>query len=296
MAESKEEQKSLLMTVKEESEKDGLKFYIQKMKIMAFSPITSWQIEGKKVETVTDFFLGSKVTADGDWSHEIKRRLLLGRKDVTNLDSILKSRDITLLTKVPMVKAMVFPVVMHQCESWTIKKAEHQRTDPFELWCWRRLLRVSWTARRSDQSIHTEINPEYSFEGLILNMKLHYFGYLMQGTKSLEKTLLMEKTEGERNSRGWLLDRIILSVDMNLSKFQEIVKDMEAWCAEIHGVANVRHDFAIEQQEKLALYKFASSTELGKQPLLLGEIQAPMSFWSHFLQPVNTQSCLYLLC
>ena len=160
MAESKEELKSLLMKVKEASEKADLKLNIQKTKIMASGPFTSWQIDGEKVETVTDFiFLGSKITADGDCSHEIKRHLLLGRKAMTNLDSVLKSRDITLLTNVCIVKAMVFPVVMYGCESWTIKKAEHQRIDAFELWCWRRLLRVPWTARRSNQSILKEINP-----------------------------------------------------------------------------------------------------------------------------------------
>ena len=159
MAESNEELKSLLKKVKEKSEKAGLKLNIQEMKIMAYGPITSWQVEGEKLETVTDFiFLGSKVTADGDYSHEIKRHLLLGRKVVTNLDSILKSRDITLSTKVCLVKAMVFPVVMYGCESWTIKKAERSEIDAFEVWCWRRLLRVPWTARRSKQSVLKEIN------------------------------------------------------------------------------------------------------------------------------------------
>ena len=162
MAESEEELKILLMKVKEESEKVGLKLNIQKMKIMASGPITSWQIDG---ETVTDFILGgSKITADGECSHEIERRLLLGRKVMTNLDSILKSRDVTLPTQVRLVKAMVFPVVMYGCESWTVKKAEYQRIDAFELWCWRRLLRVTWTARRSNHSILKEINPECSLE------------------------------------------------------------------------------------------------------------------------------------
>ena len=175
MAES-EELKSLLMKVKEESEKVGLIFNIQKTRIMASGPITSWQIDGETVETVTDFILGgSKITADGDCSHEIKRHLLLGRKATTNLDSILKSRDITLSTKVHLVKAMVFPVVMYGCESWTIKRAECQRIDAFELWCWRRLLRVPWTARRSNQSILKEISPEYSLEGLKLKLKFQYF-------------------------------------------------------------------------------------------------------------------------
>ena len=168
------------MKVKEESEKVGLKLNIQKTKIMASGPITSWPIDGETVETVTDFiFLGSKITANDDCSHEIKRCLLLGRKAMTNLDSIFKSRDITLLTKVHLVKAMLFPVVMYGCESWTIKTAEHQRTDAFELWCWRRLLRVPWTARRSNQSILKEISPEYSLEGLMLKLKLQYFGHLM---------------------------------------------------------------------------------------------------------------------
>ena len=166
------------MKMKEESEKVGLKLNIQKTKIMASRPITSWQIDGETMETVTDFNLGgSKITADGDFSHEIKRHLLLGRKVMTNLDSILKSRDITLSAKVHLVKAMVFSIVMYGCERWTIKKAEHWRIDAFELWCWRRLLRVPWTARRSNQSILKEINPEYSLEGLIL--KLQYFGHLM---------------------------------------------------------------------------------------------------------------------
>ena len=179
MAES-EELESLLMKVKEESEKIGLKLNIQKTKIMASGPITSWQLDGETMETVTDFiFLGSKITTDGDCSHEIKRCLLLGRKVMTNLESILKSRDIILATKVCLVKAMVFPVVMYGCESWTIKKAECQRMDAFELWCWRRLLRVPWTARRSNQSILREISPEYSLEGLLLKLKLQYFGHLM---------------------------------------------------------------------------------------------------------------------
>ena len=162
-----------------ESENVGLKLNIQKTKIMASGPITSWEIDGETVETVTNFILGSKITADDDCSHEIKRCLLLGRKVMTNLDSILKSRDITLPTKVHLVKAMVFPVVMYGCESWTIRKAEHQRIDAFELWCWRRLLRVPWTARRSNQSLLKEISPEYSLEGLTLKLKLQYFGHLL---------------------------------------------------------------------------------------------------------------------
>ena len=175
-----EELKSLLMKVKEENKKVGLKLNIEKTKIMASSPITSWQIDGEAIETVRNFILGgSKITADGDCSHEIKRRLLLGRKAMTNLDSILKSRDITLLTKVCLAKVMVFPVVMYGCESWTIKKAECGRIDAFELWCWRRLLRVPWTARRFKQTILKEISPEYSLEGLTLKLKFQYFGHLM---------------------------------------------------------------------------------------------------------------------
>ena len=180
MVESEEELKSLLMKVKEESEKAGLKLNTQKMKIMASGPITSWQIDGETMETVRDcIFLGSKTTADGDCSHEIKRCLLLGRKAMTDLDSILKSRDITLLTKICLVRAMVFPVVMYGCESWTVKKAEHQRIDAFELWCWRRFLRVPWTARSSNQLTLMEISSKYSLEGLMLKLKFQYFGHLM---------------------------------------------------------------------------------------------------------------------
>ena len=169
---------------------------------MASGPITSWQIDGQTVETVADFiFLGSKITADGDYSHEIKRHLLLGTKVVTSVDSILKSTDINLLTKVHLVKAMVFPAIMYGCENWTIKKAEHQRIDAFELWCWRRPLRVPWTSRRSNHSILKEISPKYSLGGLILKLKLQYFGYLMGRTDSLEKTLMLGKIEGRR-SRG----------------------------------------------------------------------------------------------
>ena len=177
----------------------GLKLNIQKTKIMAPSPITSWQIDGETVDTVADFiFLGSKITADGDSRHEIKRCLLLGRKVMTNLDSILKGRDITLPTKVRLVKAMVFPVVMYGCESWTRKKAEHRRIDTFELLCWRRLLRFPWTARRSDQSIVKEISPGCSLEGLMLELKLQYCGHLMRRADSFEKTLMLGKIEGRR--------------------------------------------------------------------------------------------------
>ena len=206
MAEREEELKSLLMKVKEESEKVGLKLNIQKTKTMAFSPITSRQIDGETVETVTDFIsLGSKITADGDCSLEIQRHLLLGRKPMTNLDSILRSRVITLSIKVCLVKAMVFPVVMYGCDSWTIKKAEHRRIDVFELWCWRRLLRVPWTARRSTQSILMEVSPEYSLEGLMLKLNFQNFGQLMGRTDSLEKTLMLGKklkAGRERDDRG----------------------------------------------------------------------------------------------
>ena len=188
------------MKVKEESEKVGLKLNIQKTKILASSPIISRQIDGETVETVTDFILrgDSKITADGDCSHEIKRHLDFGRKVMTNLDSILKSREITLPTKVCLVKAMFFSLVMYGCENWIIKKSERQRIDAFELWCWRRLLRVPWTARRSSQSILKETNPEYSLEGQMLKVEVQYFGHLMGRADSWEKILMLEKIEGGR--------------------------------------------------------------------------------------------------
>ena len=215
---------------------------------MASGPITSWQIDG---ETMTEFiFLGSKITAGGDCSHEIKRHLLIWRKAMTNLDSILKSRDITLLTKVHLVKAMVFLVVLYGCESWTIKKGEHRRINAFELWCWRRLLRVPWTKRRSNQLILKEISPEYSSEGLMLKLKLQYFGHLIWRTDSLEKTLMLGKIEGKRRrgqQRMRWLDGITDSWTWVWASSESWWwTDREAWCAAVVGLQKIGHDVVTE--------------------------------------------------
>ena len=250
MAESEEELKSVLMKVKVESEKVGLKLNIQKTKIMASGPITSWQMDGETMETVTDFiFLGSKITAGGDCSHEIKRCLLLRREVMTNLDILLKSRDITLPTKVCLVKAMVCPVVMYRCESWTIKKAERQRIDAFELWCWRRLLRVPWTARTSNQSILMEISPRCSLKGLMLKLKLQYFGYLMWRVDSLEKTLMLGGIGGRRRRGQWRvrwLDGITDSMDMSLHEVRKLVRNRRPGVLWLMGSQRDGHDWGTE--------------------------------------------------
>ncbi|XP_062814690.1 leucine-rich repeat-containing protein 4C isoform X2 [Anolis carolinensis] len=244
MAESEEELKSLITKVKEESAKAGLQLNIKKTKIMATTPIDNWQIEGENVEVVTDFiFLGAKITADADCSQEIRWHLLLGRRAMANLDKIVKSRDITLAMKVRIVKAMVFPIVTYGCESWTIRKAERRKIDGFELWCWRKILRVPWTARRSNQSILQEIMPCCSLEGRILEAKLKYFGHIMRRQEKLEKITMLGKMEGKRKRgrpRARWMDGILEMTGLTLKELGAVTANRELWCGLVHEVTKSR--------------------------------------------------------